>query len=261
MMIRKTALTIVAALAFAGAAFAQGADKVVSKDAPSAGLVARTGSLEKARSMDVAVPSVKRAVPLLKKNETRLSPLPDVHAGMQIHGHYVVTAYDHNGKFKWQESFDNLITTVGKNAMLDQYLAGSSWSTGTVYMMLKGTGTAVAGDTMASHASWSELNISASSGIRQAVSLSAASSGSKATSSAVAWSITSSGTVYGVALVVGGTSTNANTTGTLFSAGDFGSSRSVVNGDTLNVTWSASLTMLYRYFANAPWSEKYQHII
>jgi hypothetical protein len=168
---------------------------------------------------------------------------PELAEEMLIKGKYIVECRDSEGNLKWQDEITNLVTTVGKNDMLDKYLAGSTWTTGTVYMMLKGAGSAAAGDTMASHGGWSELNISASSGARQSVSFSAASSGSKATSSAVAWSITAAGptTVAGVAIVIGGTSTNGNTTGVLFSAGDFASSRSVIAGDTLNVTYTASL--------------------
>lgn len=168
---------------------------------------------------------------------------PSIDEGMQIKGRYTIECRDAEGNLKWSDEFNNLVTTVGKNDMLDKYLAGSAWSTGTVYMGLKGAGSAAAGDTMSSHAGWSELNISASSGARLATTFSAASSGSKATSSAVSFSITAAGptTVAGIFVVVGGTATNANTTGTLFSAGDFSSSRSVVSGDTLNVTYTASV--------------------
>lgn len=160
-----------------------------------------------------------------------------------IVGRYAAECYGADGVLKWREEFPNTVVTVGKNEMLDKYLAGSSWSTGTVYMGLKGTGTPNAADTMSSHASWSELNITASSGARQSVTFSSASAGAKATSSAVAWSITTAGptTVAGCFIVVGGTSANANTTGTLFSAGDFSSSRSVLSGDTLNITYSVSI--------------------
>lgn len=161
---------------------------------------------------------------------------------MLIKGKYIVECRDKDGKLKWKDEIKNLVTTVGKNDMLDKYLAGSSWTTGTVYMGLKSTGSAAAGDTMSSHGGWTELNASASSGVRQTTSFSAASSGSKATSSAVSWSITGTATVAGCFIVVGGASTNGNTTGVLFSAGDFsGGNRSVINGDTLNVTYSASL--------------------
>lgn len=160
---------------------------------------------------------------------------------MEAHGRYVAQCFDKDGNLKWSEEFDNLVTTVGKNDMLDKYLAGTTWSTGTVYMGLKGTGTAAAGDTMSSHSGWSELNCSSSSGARLATTFSSASAGAKATSSAVSFSITSSATVAGCFIVIGGSATNANTTGTLFSAGDFSASRSVVNGDTLNVTYSVSV--------------------
>lgn len=157
-------------------------------------------------------------------------------------GVYRAECYDSDGNLKWADTFPNLVVNVGKNAILDQYLAGSGWTTGTVYMGLKSTGTPDAADTMASHGTWTELNASASSGARQSVSFSAASGGSKATSAAVAWSITGTATVAGCFIVVGGNSTNGNTTGTLLSAGDFtGGSRSVASGDTLNVTYSLAL--------------------
>lgn len=182
---------------------------------------------------------------LVKTGDTTSSGLiarPNTSDDMRIVGKYFVECRAEDGSVKWSDTIDNLITTVGRNDMLDKYLSGSAWTTGTVLMGLKGTGTAVAGDTMASHASWAELNITSSSGARLTTSFSAASSGSKATSSAVSFSVTSSGTVAGCFIVIGGTTTNGNTTGTLFSAGDFSSSRAVVNGDTLNVTYTASLT-------------------
>ena len=145
-----------------------------------------------------------------------------------------------DGKLIWQEFFPNLVVDVGKNAMLDTYLAGSAWTTGTVYMGLKGTGTPLAADTMASHGSWSQLNITANRGT---VTFSSASAGSKATSSAVAHTITAAGptTVAGGYLVIGGTNGNTNTTGTLFSAGDFSSPRSVYASDVLNISYSISI--------------------
>lgn len=140
------------------------------------------------------------------------------------------------------EEFDNLVTTVGKNYILDNSLAGSSFTTGTVYLGMKGSGTAAAGDTMASHSGWSELNISSSSGVRQALTWSAASAGSKA-ATAVSFTISTAGptTVAGCFIVAGGTSANGNTTGTLVSAGDFAASRSVSTNDVVNITYSVGL--------------------
>lgn len=145
---------------------------------------------------------------------------------------------------KWSSPCPNVVTTAGKNDALDKYLAGSSY-TASVVMGLKGTGSAAAGDTQASHAGWSEVggaNAPAYSGNRKTPSFSAAASGAKATSAAVAFSITSSGTVAGCFINMGGSATKDNTTGVLLSAGDFSEgSRSVVNGDTVNVTYSLAL--------------------
>jgi hypothetical protein len=230
-MLRKITYSLLAAIFLAGTAYGAG-EKLNANERAASGVVARPMQGEAAKVRDSIDSTIMRSTkPKWPSNKET----------MEIHGRYTVTLLDRNGNVKWSESFDNLVTTVGKNKMLDETLAGSSWTTGTVYMMLKGAGSAAAGDTMSSHAGWSELNISASSGERQSVTFAAASSGSKATSSAVSWSITGSGTVAGVAIVIGGTSTNGNTTGTLFSAGDFSASRSVINGDTLNVTYSASL--------------------
>lgn len=139
----------------------------------------------------------------------------------------------------------NVVTTVGKNDMEDKYLAGSAY-TAVPRMGLKGTGTAVIGDTQASHAGWLEqglANAPTYTGNRPTPSFSAASGGVKSTSAAVSFAITSTGTVFGAFINNSGSATKDDTTGILFSAGDFtGGSKAVANGDTLNVTYSLTLT-------------------
>jgi len=162
---------------------------------------------------------------------------------MGIGGRYTATCHGADGQLKWTDVIENLVTTVGRNFTLDTTLGNTAG--GAVVMGLKGTGTAVAADTQASHASWLEVGLANAptySGNRPTPSFSAASSGSKATSSAVSFSITSTGTVAGCFINIGGSATKDNTTGTLFSAGDFSSSKSVVSGDTIAVTYTASLT-------------------
>lgn len=161
--------------------------------------------------------------------------------GVEVHGVYRAECYDKDGNLKWVEEFDNLVTTVGKNDLLDKYLGNTG--AGVLYMGLKGTGSAAVGDTMASHAGWSEVGLANAptySGNRPTPSFSAASGGSKATSSAVSFTFTGSGTVAGCFLNVGGSATKDTTTGILYSAGDFAASRSVVNTDVLNVTYTAT---------------------
>jgi hypothetical protein len=160
-----------------------------------------------------------------------------------VHGRFEVECVGPDGKLKWRDVIDNLVTTVGKNDLLDKYLAGAAY-TQTVRMGLKGAGSAVVGDTQASHGAWLEqglANAPTYTGNRPSPSFSAASGGSKATSAAVSFAITSSGTVAGVFINNGGSATKDDTTGVLYSAGDFtGGTKTVANGDTLNVTYTAS---------------------
>lgn len=138
------------------------------------------------------------------------------------------------------ETFSNLLTNVGKNDILDKYLKGSTY-TQTIRMGLKGTGTAVVGDTQASHGAWLEqglANAPTYTGNRKDVTMGAAAS-QVSTSPVQAFAITSTGTVFGCFINNGGSATKDDTTGVLFSAGDFtGGSRAVVNLDTLNVTYT-----------------------
>lgn len=136
----------------------------------------------------------------------------------------------------WTERFVNLVTTQGKTDIIDKYFKGSSY-TAAWYLGLKGTGTAVVGDTLASHASWSEVN--PYTGNRPAITFGTTSGGSN-TATAVGYTIT----VTGPTTVAGAFVANANTgtSGVLYSAGDFALSRSVTTGDQLNVTLTVSGT-------------------
>jgi hypothetical protein len=94
-----------------------------------------------------------------------------------------------------------------------------------------------AGDTSASHAGWTE-STAYSNGTRPAPSWGAAAAGSKA-STATAYNINGTDTIKGAFLITN--STKGGSTGVLYSAGLFsGGDRAVVNGDTLNVTYTAS---------------------
>jgi len=99
-------------------------------------------------------------------------------------------------------------------------------------------------DTLSSHANWGEAGSAAPTyAARLPVSFSAAATGSITTSSAVSFTMTGAGTVNGCFLVSnGGSATNGNTTGTLFSAGAFtGGSKAVGNTDVVNVSYTYSM--------------------
>jgi hypothetical protein len=111
-------------------------------------------------------------------------------------------------------------------------------------MGLKGVGTADVADTQASHATWNEVggtNAPTYTGNRKTPVFGAATGGVKTTSAAVVFAMTGSGTVAGCFINIGGSATKDDTTGTLFSAGDFTAGNKVVtSGDTLSVTYAAT---------------------
>ena len=162
-----------------------------------------------------------------------------------ISGYYTVECHDANGNLKWKDDIHNLVTTVGKDLTMDTILSNStSAGAGVSYMGLKGTGTPDVADTQGSHATWNEVggaHAPTYTGNRQTPSYSAAASGVKSTSAAVVFAMTGSGTVAGCFINIGGSATKDDTSGTLFSAGDFtAGSKTVTAGDTLSVTYSAT---------------------
>jgi hypothetical protein len=143
------------------------------------------------------------------------------------------------------ETFANVITTVGKNDILDKYFKGSAY-TAAIFMGLKGAGTAVVGDTQASHTSWLEqggTNAPQYTAPRKTVVMGAAAAGVSVSPAQSFSIITTGGTVAGCFINQGGTSAIDNTTGTLFSAGDFtGGAKVVAPLDTLQVTYQCTAT-------------------
>jgi hypothetical protein len=156
-----------------------------------------------------------------------------------LEGWFTMQCIGPDGEEKWVERYRNTVVTVGKNIMLDSYLSNTTYAAA-FRVGLKGTGTVSAADTLASHAGWAELT--SYSGSRPAPAFSSAASGSKTMSAPAAFAITGTMTVTGSMIVHGGSATPGETaTGTLFSAGDFSVSRSVANGDTLNVTYTLAM--------------------
>ncbi len=152
---------------------------------------------------------------------------------------YVVECW-RDGTLIWTERFHNLVTTVGKNKLLDACFktgeASNSWFIGLVSQA--GFSAYAATDTMAAHAGWTE-GTPYSEGARPAFvpAAPAAASMDNGASKAV-FSINAALTVRGAFLV--DNSTKGGATGTLYGVGDFGTARAVIIGDVLNV--KATLT-------------------
>jgi hypothetical protein len=160
-------------------------------------------------------------------------------------GRFLMECYDKDGILKWSAEESNLVVNVGL-----QYMAGTALTSTTQittwYIGLYGAGasnTPAAGDTMSSHAGWTE--VTPYTGARPTATFTAATNANPSvvtnTASPASFSINATQTVGGAFLV--SNSTAGGSTGTLFSAADFQSpgDRSVVSGDTLNVTYTFSL--------------------
>lgn len=166
---------------------------------------------------------------------------------MHLSGRYVLELFGPDGRLKWRDTIDNLVTTEGKNSALDVHLGGAA-QIATWYMgLIPTTGYAaiVAADVAAQingTNGWKEAgnaNAPAYTGNRKTLAWSAAVAAVKSTSAAAAFVFTSAGTLKGAFIA----STNAvdGTTGKLFSAGlNTGGDKPVGIGDTLNVSYAAS---------------------
>jgi hypothetical protein len=184
-----------------------------TNDVVASGLIARPGSEESARAM----------------------------------GKFTFECYDKDGKLKWVEERKNLVVNVGLQNMAGVGLDGATTRYTTWYIGLYGAGASnnpAASDTMSSHAGWTE-NTTYSNATRPAATFAAATTANPSvvtnSASKASFNINGTTTVGGAFLTTD--NTKGGTTGVLFSASDFtGGDRSVVNGDTLQVTYTFSLS-------------------
>ena len=161
-------------------------------------------------------------------------------------GVYKIQCHDKDGNLKWEDEAPNLVVNVGLQDMNAKYFTGSAY-TAAWYIGLYGAGasnTPAAGDTMSSHAGWTEV-VAYSQATRPACTFGTPTTAnpSVATNSAspATFSINGTTTVGGAFLT--SNNTKSGTTGTLYSAADFSApgDRAVVSGDTLSVTYTLSL--------------------
>ena len=190
-------------------------------------------SIEKAASSDTVGASLEK---LLGSSDTATAA-----------GVYRVECRDKDGNLKWSAETPNLVVNVGLQDMNTKYLTGSSY-TATWYIGLYGAGASnnpAAGDTMSSHTGWTEVTPYSNS-TRPACTFGTATTANPSvisnTLSPAQFNINATATVGGAFLV--SNNVKGGSLGTLFSASDFQSpgDRSVASGDTLNVTYTFSLT-------------------
>jgi len=146
-------------------------------------------------------------------------------------------------RLMWTEDFHNVVTNEGLDHILDVEFHAATQLT-TWYCLLfetdttPGSGTTYATPVFTECTAYDEAN-------RPEYEEAAASSQSITNSANKAtFTISDTKTIYGAALVAGGTDANTkgNTAGggTMFCAAKFGSSRSVVDDDVINLTYTVS---------------------
>jgi len=177
-----------------------------------------------------------------------------------IEGSYHVVCRDAQGNVKWEEGFPNLVVASGKQLMLDTLLSGTAYTTvGPFIGLINGDTAPVfsASDTLASHAGWTEFtqyNFGASQ-VRGTITFTPATStgtspsnvttkASNPTPGLVFSIIGSGGNIAGCFIATGTGATNVinATTGVLYSAGAFGTTKNVTPGDTVTIVYQTTAT-------------------
>ena len=154
---------------------------------------------------------------------------------------FLFEAFDKFGNLKWREVIEaNLVVNTGLDDILDKYYKGSAYTAAHYCGLTDGTPTVAAGDTMASHAGWTEVtaydeanrpSITWGSVSGQSVDNSA----SKAT-----FTISANDTTIGGGFVTTD-NTKGGSTGTLVGGAAFsGGDKVLDDDDTLNVTTTAT---------------------
>jgi hypothetical protein len=159
-------------------------------------------------------------------------------------GVYSVECVGADGQVKWTDTFSNLVVNEGVQDMNTQYFNGAAYSAAFFLGLVAGPGAGTAfaaGDTLAIHAGWTENTTYA--GARKAAVFGAATTANPSvisnSASPASFAMNATATIAGAFLCT----VSSGTSGVLFSAGDFtGGDKFVDSGDTLNVTYTFSLT-------------------
>lgn len=156
---------------------------------------------------------------------------------MKIGGFFTVECFGEDGQRKWKDEVHNLVVNQGLQHVLDVLFAGGAQINPWYIGLTDGSPTPAAGDTLASHAGWTEFD-EYSDDRKEFVDVRSGQVVSN-TASRASFSINASGTVGGAFLAAAATGTSAVLLSvTALTGGD----RSVANGDTVQVTYTFSAT-------------------
>lgn len=162
--------------------------------------------------------------------------LSEMKEKVKLGGVFHVECYDKNGKLKWRDRAENIITNQGLNHILDVVFHGttpvSPWYVG----LVTDGGTYAAADTLASHAGWTEFT-SYADNRKEFVEAAASGQSISNSGNAASFAINDTGTIQGAFLASAATGTS----GTLMAEANFAQGdKAVDSGDTVNVTYTLS---------------------
>lgn len=153
-------------------------------------------------------------------------------------GHWDVVCRDKDGHEKWRDTIENIVVNEGLNYALDAALSGGTPDTTWFIGLMSATPTVAAGNTLASHAGWTE--VTAYSEVNRVAWVDggvSSQSVSNAASPAI-FTINADTTDVGGAFLAG---VNTGTAGILYAAGAFSAgNKSLDTSDTLEVTFTAT---------------------
>jgi len=152
-------------------------------------------------------------------------------SGVQLGGFFVFECFDAFGNLKWRDEAPNMVVAAGLAHILDVVFSGATVATTWHCGLGASSFTVASGDTMASHAGWTELtnytgNRKEWVEVRTAASLTNA-------ASAATFVFTTAGTVGGGVLTNLSTGSDIMMAGAALTGGD----RAVVDTDTINLTY------------------------
>lgn len=161
-------------------------------------------------------------------------------------GVFHFTCYDKDGNVKWTDTAKNLVVNTGLQDMNDKYFKGSSYTAAWYIGLVSDSGFSAyaAGDTLASHAGWTETTDYVSAN-RATATFGTATTADPSVidndSSQGVFNMNATVTVKGAFLT--NIQDKTDNVGLLFSVANFESpgDRAVVSGDTLNVKYEFSL--------------------
>lgn len=167
-------------------------------------------------------------------------------AGAMGGGEFHFTCYDKDGNIKWTDVAKNIVVTAGLEDMNNTYFAGTTYTAAWYVGLVNASGFSAydTTDTLSSHTGWSETTSYYGSDRADATfGAATAASPSVISNSASQASFAMSGTVTVKGAFLTNTQDKLTNTGLLFSVSSFQSpgDRSVVDGDTLNVTYQFTL--------------------